>query len=1095
MRYYPASDIPVQARRLYCLSPIRVITDVAGKPSPLSPVVNPVTGRELDLSLSLLRSVSPVHLEYLSNMGVRATLTASLMRGGELWGLIACHHLSPKRACAPVRELLEAFTRDLATQIALEEQLHSARRTARFTAFRDRVADAMRNGTGIADLLAEPYVDDLLAAVGADGVALLRDHEVVTAGRTPDAHALRAIDRDLRALLPADGSELFSTECLSEQIPRARTLADTAAGLIYQPLAEEPKTKFIWLRGEQAREVSWGGDPRKSTTLDDRGRISPRKSFAAWKEVVKLRSKPWDAHALTCAKELSTLIDIELRRLAEQALRDREMQLRNMLDNSPALVTLKDLSGRYRLVNRRFEAFFDVKNADIVGKAPGEVLPREIADDFMLSDRRVIASKAPLMTEEAVQTSRGERILLSTRFPVFDRDGQAQALCRIAIDITERRQAEDALAIALAKYRTLFESLPIGIAVVDARGRVTETNPALERVLGATEAERLREDLAAPAWSKTDGAALPATESPLLRAVQDRQLLRDLELSLRADDGKTRWISVTAAPLPLDGLGAVTTYEDITLRKRAQAARAEQAALRESERRFRDIANELPVAVWMHDADGACSFVNKTALAFAGASEDRPTGDDWIDCLHPDDRRRYASAFRACREARRAFHDVARMRRADGAWRLLESFARPLLSPEGSFSGMVGMSIDITERKAADEALRESHDALEERSEQLERLTSQLTLAEQREREHLAKLLHDHMQQLLVGMAIAIERLRRHWEHDGTGAQTDAIISGMSDLVTQALETARGMVADLIPPILNESGLPDALRWLARNMNERHALRIELSLAESVSPARDDVRRVVYEAVREALFNVVKHAQCAAARITLSRSDDDALVIVIADEGIGFDTAILRNKPPQATGLGILSMRERLLLLNGTCDIESAPGSGTRVTLTAPLGAAAAIDFVRNVPATAAPRHAEPRTGTRSENTKILLVDDHAMIRQALSSMLDEESGLSVVGEAANGAQAVAMAEELRPDLILMDYSMPDMDGIETTARIKARWPDIQVIGLSMYEDADRAAAMINAGASAYVAKTAGSQDLLRAIRDSIRGSMAASEH
>jgi PAS domain S-box-containing protein len=224
-------------------------------------------------------------------------------------------------------------------------------------------------------------------------------------------------------------------------------------------------------------------------------------------------------------------------------------------------------------------------------------------------------------------------------------------------------------------------------------------------------------------------------------------------------DGQRRWLNVTATPLSLDDLGAVILYEDITERKQIQAARQVEQALRESERRFRIMANELPLMIWVHDADLSAAFVNQTCCDYFGKPQEGFIGDGWREALHPDDRERYLDAFLRSTRERQPFHDECRMRRADGQWRWLESFARPIWDADGTFAGIVGSSLDITERKLADDALRDSHRELKRRAEQLGRLTSELTLAEQRERERLAKVLHDHLQQLLVGATFGIDRL------------------------------------------------------------------------------------------------------------------------------------------------------------------------------------------------------------------------------------------------------------------------------------------------------------------------------------------------
>ena len=815
--HYPASDIPVQARRLYIISPTRIIVDIEDEASPLVPLRDPQTGAMLDLSLSLLRSVSPVHLEYLRNMGVRATLTASLVCDGTLWGLIACHHLTPRVIPRRFREVIGWMAQDLATQVALVEEISARRYREQLKALRERVLVAMRSNRRLAALLSGTYLPAILGAVGADGVALIQGGEIITAGVAPDPERIRdVVDRlsaDEGLQTPAD---LFVTECLSEQLDGTADLAETAAGLLIQPLAGEPPMTLAWFRGEQLHDVSWGGDPSKTATMSAEGRLNPRKSFAAWRQTVRARSLRWLPEELESARELSVLIDIEQRRIAEQALK-----------------------------------------------------------------------------------------------------------------------------VALTKYKTLFEAFPLGITVCDKDGAIIEINAMSERLLGLPAEQHLRRAIDSPEWTilRPDGSPMPAAEYASVRALRDGEEVRNQEISLISADGRQRWLGLTAAPLSIDDLGAVLVYEDITERKQMQAARQAQAALRESERRFRIMADELPLMIWVHDASISLAFVNKTCCVYFGADEERLTGQSWRELVHPDDRACYTSAFVSASRARKPFHGQCRMRRADGQWRWLESFARPMYEPDGAFAGVVGTSVDISERKAAEEALQNSHRELERRAEQLGRLTSALTLAEQRERERLAKVLHDHLQQLLVGAVLGIERVRRKLAGSSESPGVHEAITGVKDVLEAAIDSSRTLVGNLGPPVLQEGSLADALEWLARTIQANHGLTVDLSMQRDVSPRRADVRIVVFESVREALFNVVKHANCDRAQVELGPGEPGRLRLVVRDQGVGFDTGRLARGETDGTGFGILAMRERLRALGGSCEIESSPGQGTRVILTAPLDA------------------------------------------------------------------------------------------------------------------------------------------------------------
>ena len=319
--HYPASDIPVQARRLYLLNPIRVIADIDAIPAPLLPQTDPTIGQPLDLSHSLLRSVSPVHVEYLRNMGVRATLSFALIRDGALWGLVACHHLTPRRLGRGLRELLGWMVQDLATQLALAQEVRARQYAARLKLCRDNVISAMRRGARLSNLIQGAELHDLLGAVGADGVALLRGTDVTTGGVAPPPVRICAIADGLSALYPDDPAGVFLTDCLSQHLPDTEDLAQSAAGLAVFPLTEGPPVKLLWFRGEWLSQVTWAGNPDKAANPTANGRLSPRKSFAAWSQTVELKSLPWTAEQVDSARHLVTLVDIELHKIAEEALR------------------------------------------------------------------------------------------------------------------------------------------------------------------------------------------------------------------------------------------------------------------------------------------------------------------------------------------------------------------------------------------------------------------------------------------------------------------------------------------------------------------------------------------------------------------------------------------------------------------------------------------------------------------------------------------------------------------------------------------------------------------------------------------------------
>jgi PAS domain S-box-containing protein len=369
---------------------------------------------------------------------------------------------------------------------------------------------------------------------------------------------------------------------------------------------------------------------------------------------------------------------------------------------------------------------------------------------------------------------------------------------------------------------------------------------------------------------------------------------------------------------------------------------------------------------------------------------------------------------------------------------------------------------DITERQRAATALQERTVALEDRTIQLRRLASDLTLAEQRAREQIAKTLHDGLQQLLVVAGLSLqEQMNRDTSR---GSAPSELLAEARDRLDEAIAAARSLSVELYPPVLQHSGLPAAVIWLAGWIQDNYKIAIQVSADPLANPSRKDVRTLLFESVRELLFNAVKHAHVDRVMVDVALRPEDELCITVTDGGIGFDPAGLadRWKTGQA-GWGLFSIRERLALLSGRFDLESAPGHGSRFRLIAPLGTAA--DRVTTHASAAALR--------------ILIVDDHATVRSVLRRVLHERPEFQVVGDAADGLEAIAQAHALQPEVILMDISMPHMDGVEATRHLRADLPGAEILAVSMLPRTPEPHPIEQAGAAGFFVKGVDTQRLI----------------
>ncbi|WP_310820973.1 response regulator [Stratiformator vulcanicus] len=406
-----------------------------------------------------------------------------------------------------------------------------------------------------------------------------------------------------------------------------------------------------------------------------------------------------------------------------------------------------------------------------------------------------------------------------------------------------------------------------------------------------------------------------------------------------------------------------------------------------------------------------------------------------------------------------------------------------------------------------DEELRQINESLErqvaertriaeERATQLRTLAGELTRAEERERRRLAQMLHDDLQQLLVGARIRLATL----PNDPNPEQFGAILTEIDSLLDESIKVSRDLTLKFSPPVLYDAGLGPALEWVGRQMASKYGLNVTVDYDDSAQPTAEDTSVLLYQAVRELLFNVRKHSGAVEARVSLENGNNDQTVLTVRDSGRGFligDEA--KTDDTSGGGFGLFSIRERLELIGGRMELESEPDVGTTVRLFAPKqptnGHASFtpdVEESRGIPQATESTRSETKPQTVSlldtSEIRILLADDHRVMRASLAGLLEREPIFDIVGEATDGKEAVELARQVRPDVVVMDISMPEVDGIEATRILKGELPELIVIGLSMHEKDDMQASMLAAGATDYVTKDGPPENLTNAIKLAVDG-------
>lgn len=515
--------------------------------------------------------------------------------------------------------------------------------------------------------------------------------------------------------------------------------------------------------------------------------------------------------------------------------------------------------------------------------------------------------------------------------------------------------------------------------------------------------------------------------------------------------------------------------------------------LRQSEARYRAIVEDQTELICRWSPDEGLLFVNRGFCRYFDAKPEDLLHRSFEKLLeveeHPDVRKQLQELRR---EGDTVETEHCLRHTGEDCW--LHMSHRVITSRNGRPSEIQSVGRNVTDRRRTEQALREREAQLrqlnqtleeqvarrtsevERRAEQLRALTSELIDAEERERRRLAHLLHDHLQQLLVAAQLRVQMLL-------SGDASDDLPRDLRDiqgLIRQSLEQSRSLTAELSSPVLYESGLPAALQWLGRWMHKQYRLDVDVQADPQALPVSEEAATFLFQTVRELLFNVVKHANTNSARCRLTKQDGH-LRIVVEDDGNGFDAQPLVARKQGPGGFGLSTIKQRLDFIGGRMRIDSTPGQGTCITITAPAQMQAAAHALAEAPAKKKSRG----DGKQQQVTRILVVDDHAVVRQGLAAMLRQHQDIEVVGEAGDGETAVRLARELQPEVVIMDVRMNGTSGIEATRAIVGDLPGVRVIGLSMHGQEEIAQAMRDAGAAAYLRKDDPPSEILTMIRAS----------
>jgi PAS domain S-box-containing protein len=591
------------------------------------------------------------------------------------------------------------------------------------------------------------------------------------------------------------------------------------------------------------------------------------------------------------------------------------------------------------------------------------IIPPDLYDEEYDILKRLRAGERVEHYETVRVTKAGERIDVSlTISPLRDPAGRIVGCSKIARDITKAKQAEAALRqseqrlareVAGAKTlqsistRLISESTPESLyeQILGAAMELMASDAASVQMLAADHtslrliAWRNFHPASAAFWQRVAVGA-GSTCSQALRD-NERVVVADIEACefiagtpdqqeyrrsgiravqstpLRARSGRPLGMLSTHWRAPHTPTDEDFTFFDVLARQAADLIERTVAgeALRESEERFRLIANTAPVMIWMSGVEKEITYLNQTWLDYTGRTLEASLGHRWAEALHVDELARCREVYEKAFERRERFEVEHRLRRHDGEYRWVVTVGVPRYNVDGSFAGYIGTAVDITERKLAEEALST--------------VSQKLIEAHEEEKSRIARELHDDINQRLAVASVSLDYLAQ--SPSASAADLEGIGEvrhQIADLVSDIQALSHG----LHPPKLEFLGLEAAAAGFCQELSNRHGIAIDVHFESIPKAVPPEISLSLYRVLQEALQNVVKHCVSGHAHVSLS-GHIDTLTMAIQDSGAGFDP----HEAMRGPGLGLTSMKERLKVLCGQLSIHSARGRGTMIHAVAPL--------------------------------------------------------------------------------------------------------------------------------------------------------------
>ena len=500
--------------------------------------------------------------------------------------------------------------------------------------------------------------------------------------------------------------------------------------------------------------------------------------------------------------------------------------------------------------------------------------------------------------------------VLLTISPLKDDNGSIIGVSTIARDMTQKKAAEAEIRDSEARLAGVVGSAMDAIVSIDDKGDIILFNAAAEKMFGCSAAEVMGHSIDRFLPDRFRGTHLELIRTFGESSVSKRFVGAESPLTGKRASGEEFPIEASISQVSLHGQRIYTVIlRDITERLQVEEA------LRQSEKRFREMADTAPVLIWMSGTDKLCNYFNQSWLDFTGRTMQQEKGNGWADGVHRDDLGNCLAMYHNAFDRQELFRMEYRLRRADGVYRWIYDTGVPRFTSEGEFLGYIGSCIDITDQKEAEDTLRD--------------LSGRLINAQERERSRVARELHDDLSQSLALLSIQLSEL-------GNGnSKSELIKKKVAEFTSQiqklSLDVHR-ISHELHPVKLEQLGLESALRGFCREVAAAHGFNVSFDAVNIPRSMPNDVSLCLYRIAQESLQNVAKHSS--ASRVDIHMEVNGAgICLVVTDNGCGFDPDVQRSQQ----SLGLVSMVERIRSVNGTFTVDSNIGSGTEIIARIPF--------------------------------------------------------------------------------------------------------------------------------------------------------------